>query len=157
MHYSYLRITVFFVGIFQIFWINLFIVDQVINNKFILVIHPFKLAGLMAVFTSAHQLSSLTGVTAASSMTLFEVGDDIQVTKLTRMTVTYLGDPSSATCTGSTKMARGGITYNGGSGTYTNGKFDVRQAGRFHRVRVDAVGNWAAAGVNFVMKLAGNR
>ena len=111
----------------------------------------------MAVFTSAHQLSSLTGVTGASSITLFDVGDDIQVTRLDRMTVSYLSNPTSATCAGFTRLARGAVTTTGGTGTYTNGKFDIRQAGRFHKVRVDMVGNWTAAGVNFILKKAGNR
>lgn len=119
----------------------------------------YWLAGgrMITVFTSTHQLSSLTGVTGASSMTLFDIGDDIQVTKLDRMTVTYLSNPTSATCTGQTRLARGQTASVGGTGTYTNGKFDIRQAGRFHRLRVDAVGNWTAAGVNFVLKPAGQR
>lgn len=119
----------------------------------------YWLAGgrMMSVFTSAHQLSSLTGVTGASSMSLFDVGDDIQVTKLDRMTVTYLSNPTSASCAGFKRMARGEATSVGGTGVYANGKFDIRQAGRFHRLRVDAVGNWSASGVNFMLKPAGAR
>lgn len=119
----------------------------------------YWLAGgrMTTVFSSAHQMSSLTGTTGASSMTLFDVGDDQQVTKLNRMRVAYLSDPTSATCTGFVRMSRGSLPQNGGTGTYTNGKFDIRQAARFHRLRVDNVGNWAASGVDFDLATAGRR
>lgn len=112
---------------------------------------------LMTVFNSSHQMCSLTGVTGTSSMTLFDIGDDQQVTKLQRTRIAYLTNPTSATCAGFVRMARGAVANNGGSGTYTNGKFDVRQTGRFHRVKVDAVGNWAASGADFTLTPAGQR
>lgn len=119
----------------------------------------YWLAGgrMTTVFSTAHQMQSLTGVTGASSMTLFDIGDDQAVTKLNRMRVAYQSDPMSATCTGYTRLARGAIPKDGGAGNYTNGKFDIRQAGRFHRIRVDAVGNWAATGVDFSLTPAGQR
>jgi hypothetical protein len=112
---------------------------------------------ILTVFSTAHQMSSLTGVTGSSSMTLFDVGDDQQVTRLNRLRVSYLSNPTSATCSGFVRMARGAVTSTGGTGTYTSGKFDIRQAGRFHRVVVDAVGNWVASGVDFSLTPGGQR
>ena len=119
----------------------------------------YWLAGgrITTVFTTAHQMSSMTGTTGASSMLLFDAGDDQQVTKLTRMRVGYQAEPTSATCTGFARMARGKSLGSGGSGSYSAGKFDIRQSGRFHRVRVDAVGNWTAAEVDFDLTKAGQR
>lgn len=119
----------------------------------------YWLAGgrMMTVMTSAHQLSTLTGITANSSMTLFDVGDDQTVSRLTRLRVAYQQNPTSATADGFIKMSRGAGTVNGGAGTYANGKFDLRQSARFHRVRVDAVGSWVAAAVDFDFLAAGQR
>jgi hypothetical protein len=112
---------------------------------------------LMVVFTTAHQMSALSGSTAASSMTLFEVGDDEAVTRMSRLRVGYQLAPTSATAEGSAKMSRGESYTVASSGTYASGKTDLNQSGRFHRVQVDAVGDWAAAVVDFDLKTAGNR
>ena len=112
---------------------------------------------MLAVVTSAHQISSLTGVAGSSSFEVFEVGDDQAVSKLSRVRVAYQQDPTSATIAGQTRMARGAATVTGGSGTYSAGKFDIRQSGRFHKALISNVGNWAAAGVDFDFKPAGQR
>lgn len=112
---------------------------------------------LTTVFTSAHQLSNLAGNTAGSSMTLFDVGDDQAVSRLKRLRVAYQQAPTSATVSGLVRLSRGEGSSDGGSGTYTNGKFDIRQSGRFHRLTVDAVGSWIAAAVDFDFIGAGQR
>ena len=119
----------------------------------------YWLAGgrMMTVYNSSHQLSTMTGNTAASSMTLFDVGDDALVSRLSRLRVAYQSAPTSATVTGFIKMTRGEAVTAGGSGAYANGKFDIRQAARFHRLRVDAVGSWVTAMVDFDFMPAGQR
>lgn len=119
----------------------------------------YWLAGgrMMTVYSSAHQLSTMTGNTATSSMTLFDVGDDAIVSRLSRLRVAYQSAPTSATVTGFIKMTRGEAVTAGGSGTYSSGKFDIRQAARFHRLRVDAVGSWVTAMVDFDFMPAGQR
>jgi hypothetical protein len=119
----------------------------------------YWLAGgrMMTVFTSAHQLSTMNGISGASSMTLFDVGDDQIVSRLSRLRVGYQLAPTSATVSGQVRMSRGEGGVNGGSGIYANGKFDIRQSGRFHRLTVDAVGSWVAAVVDFDFLKAGNR
>ena len=112
---------------------------------------------LTTVVTTARQISSLTGVSAATSMTMFDVGDDAAVTKLKRVRVAYATEPTSATISGFVKMSRGAVTSSGGSGIYSAGKFDLYQTARFHRVRIDAVGNWGASAVDFDLVAAGQR
>ena len=112
---------------------------------------------MTTVFTSTHQMSSLTGVNLSSSMTLFDAGDDKAVLRLVRARVAYQYEPTSATVTGLTKMARGASLSPGGSGSYSAGKFDIRQAGRFHRLKIDATGNWGASAVDFDLSPAGAR
>ena len=111
----------------------------------------------MAVMSSANQLSTLTGISGASSMTLFEIGDDQVVTRLSRLRVGYQTAPTSASVAGSAKMSRGEAYAAGGSGEYAAGKFDLRQSGRFHQATVSAVGRWAAAVVDFDLSSAGQR
>ena len=112
---------------------------------------------IMAVMSSANQLSTLTGISGASSMTLFEIGDDQVVTRLSRLRVGYQTAPTSASVAGSAKMSRGEAYAAGGSGEYAAGKFDLRQSGRFHQATVSAVGRWAAAVVDFDLSSAGQR
>lgn len=119
----------------------------------------YWLAGgrMMTVFSSSNQLSTMNGINASSSVTLFDVGDDQIVSRLTRLRVGYQLAPTSATVTGQSRMSRGGVSAGGGSGTYSAGKFDIRQTGRFHRLTVNAVGSWVAAVVDFDFIKAGNR
>jgi len=111
----------------------------------------------LTTVTTGHQISSMTGVAGSSSMTLYDVGDDQTVSSLTRMRVAYQSNPTTATVTGSTRNARGAALGSGGSGTYSSGKFDIRQSGRFHRAIVSATGDWKAAAVDFDLKPAGQR
>lgn len=119
----------------------------------------YWLAGgrLTTVFTTDHQLSNLAGNTASSSMTLFDVGDDQAVSRLSRLRLAYQQAPTSATVEGLSRLSRGGSNSGGGSGIYSGGKFDIRQSGRFHRLTVNATGSWVAAGVDFDFFGAGQR
>lgn len=94
-----------------------------------------------AYFNSSHQLVSLTGATVASSFTTGDMGDDDTVTMLERFRVRYESSPTTAIATGYYKMNEGDVLIPGPSNAINDGKFDVRQSGRFHRVRVDMTGN----------------
>ena len=112
---------------------------------------------LTTVVTTAHQLSSMTGVSGNTSMTMVDVGDDAAVSRLKRVRVSYSVEPTSATIAGFSKMSRGAVTSTGATGVYSAGKFDLQQSGRYHRVRVDAMGNWGASAVDFDLVAAGQR
>ncbi len=90
-------------------------------------------------------------------MTLFDAGDDQIVSQLSRVRVAYQREPTSALVDGFKKMSRGEGVVNGGAGTYSAGKFDIRQSARFHRLRIDAVGSWVAGAVDFDFFQAGQR
>lgn len=119
----------------------------------------YWLAGgrMLTVMTAAHQLSTLTGIAGSSQMTLFDVGDDQQVSRLSKMRVSYQQAPTSATVSGAARLTRGGGGVESGSGFYSDGGFDIRQSGRFHRVTVNAIGSWIASGVDFDFFRAGRR
>lgn len=119
----------------------------------------YWLAGgrMMTVMTSAHQLSTLTGITGDSSMTLFDTGNDQAVSRLSRLRVAYQSAPTSASAVGQARMSRGASPVDASTGIYSAGKFDLRQSARFHRLTVNAVGSWVAAAVDFDFFNAGQR
>lgn len=94
-----------------------------------------------AYFDTAHQLRTLNGACGASSFTTGDFGDDDAVTMITRFRVRFTQAPSSATATGSYKMNEGDNLQAGATSSINDGKFDLRQSGRFHRVRVDMTGD----------------
>lgn len=119
----------------------------------------YWLAGgrMLTVMTQDHQLSTLTGIAGDSAMTLFDVGNDQQVSRLSRLRVAYQRAPATASVVGQARMSRGEGSASGGTGVYSAGKFDVRQSGRFHRLTVEASGAWLASAVDFDFFRAGQR
>jgi hypothetical protein len=94
-----------------------------------------------AFFNTANRLVALTGATADSSFTTGDLGDDDAVAMLERFRVRFLSRPTTATATGFYKMNEGDPLTAGPTNAINDGKFDLRQSGRFHRVRVDMTGD----------------
>jgi hypothetical protein len=94
-----------------------------------------------AYFDSTHQLVTLTGTTGASSFTTGDTGDDDAVTMIDRARVRFLQSPTTATATGYTKMNEGDSLTVGATNAINDGKFDLRQSGRFHRIRFSFTGD----------------
>lgn len=97
-----------------------------------------------AYFNSGNQLVSLSGVAGASSFTTGDLGDDDMVTMIDRFRVRFTKSPATATATGLIKMNEGDTLVQASSSAINDGKFDLRQSGRFHRVRVDMTGDQQA-------------
>lgn len=110
-----------------------------------------------AIFTSAHQLCSMTGATADSSFTTGDLGDDDVVTMVERFRVRFESSPTTATATGYSKFNEGDALVTGPSNAINDGKFDLRQSGRFHRVRVDMTGNHKEYAFDTRIKTVGGR
>lgn len=96
---------------------------------------------LPAFFNASNQLVSLNGVAAPSSFTTGDLGDDDVVTMLDRFRVRYTRRPATASATGLFKMNEGDPLTTGPTNAINDGKFDLRQSGRFHRVRVNMTGD----------------
>lgn len=94
-----------------------------------------------ALFNSAHQLSALSGACADSSFTTGDMGEDDAVTLLERFRVRFEQSPTTATATGYSKFNEGDALVTGPSNAINDGKFDLRQTGRFHRVQVNLTGD----------------
>ncbi|SDN51944.1 hypothetical protein [Polaromonas sp. JS666] len=94
-----------------------------------------------AYFNSSHRLVSLNGTTASSSFTTGDMGDDDAVTLIERFRVRFEQSPTTASATGFVKFNEGDALMAGATNAINDGKFDLRQSGRFHRVRVDMTGD----------------
>jgi len=89
----------------------------------------------LAAFNGSHQLQSLTGPSATSSMTSGDVGDDETVTRATRIRLRFAPGykPVSATVQTFTKMQLGDSLAAASSSVMNDGKFDVMDSSRWHR------------------------
>lgn len=97
-----------------------------------------------AYFDSNNLLVSLSGVSTDSSFTTGDLGDDDTVTMIDRFRVRFTSSPATAVATGLTKMNEGDALAVTSTNAINDGKFDLRQSGRFHRVRIDLTGDHKA-------------
>jgi hypothetical protein len=108
-------------------------------------------------FDATNQLVSLNGACAASSLTTADSGDDDAVTLIQRVRLRFSQSPTSATAFGFYKMNEGDALTSGPSNAINDGKFDIRQSGRFHRVRVDMTGDHKVTGYDMKLTPVGAR
>ncbi len=104
---------------------------------------PFWFAGSKtpAIFDTSHIVQSLTGVAGVSSMTTGDLGDDSVNMLLRRVRPRYLTAPTSATMTNYSRQNLGDTLTVGVSTSLTEGKFDVLQSAKWHRVKVEDTGD----------------
>jgi len=119
----------------------------------------FWLAGgqVPAFFNAAHQLVSLNGETADSSMTTGDMGGDDAVMGLERFRIRFAQSPRGASATGYFKMNEGDPLIQGATNAINDGKFDIRQSARFHRVRIDLTGPHKATAYDAKLNAEGGR
>lgn len=119
----------------------------------------FWIAGgqVPAYFDVVNQLVSLTGATGASSFTTSDSGDDDIVSDIERFRVRYTQRPTTAIAMGFYKQNEGDALITGPSNAINDGKFDIRQSARFHRIRVDMTSNHKETGYDVKLKPSGER
>jgi hypothetical protein len=120
---------------------------------------PFWLAGgrVSSYFDSTHQLVSLNGTTTDSFIVTGDLGDDDGVTMIDRFRVRYSQAPTTANATGQTKFSSGDRLVPGPINAINDGKFDLRQTARWHRVRVDMTGGHVETAFDVKPILTGQR
>lgn len=110
-----------------------------------------------AYFDATHQLVALNGASVSSSMTTCDVGDDDTVTTVNRVRVRYTSRPTTASATGFFKFNEGDALTTGSTNSINDGKFDIRQSARFHRVRIDMTGDHRETGYDIALQADGMR
>lgn len=108
-------------------------------------------------FNTSHKLVSLNGPCGSSSVTFADLGDDDTVSMIDRVRMRFTQSPTTATATGFYKFNEGDTLTQGPSGAINDGKFDVRQSGRFHRVRIDMTGDHKETGYDVKLIPVGGR
>jgi hypothetical protein len=111
----------------------------------------------MAYFDTSHTLYTLTGSSSASSLITGDMGDDDLVTYADPLRLRYSVTPTAANGTGYTRQYAGGALTTNSTQTMTDGKFDIRQSGRWHRYSVSFTGDVEVIGIAPAFKAAGRR
>ena len=109
---------------------------------------PFWLASSEspAIFNASHQLRTLTGVSDSSSLTTGDFGDDDRYSLLRRVRPRYADAPDSASMTAYYKQDAGDAVTTGETVDANDGKFDVLQSARWHRVKFEFTGDVETTG-----------
>lgn len=112
---------------------------------------------LMAGFDAQNRMVTFAGTPAPSSFTTGDYGDEEQMTMLDRLTLRLKLSPRTAVATGYTKDDGGMEAKQASSAIRDDAAFDLRQRGRWHRIKVDCVGDYALIGIQPRLKQAGYR
>lgn len=119
---------------------------------------PFWLARsqLPAIIDDTHTLRSLSGVAGSSSLTTWDIGDDDTYSLLRRVRARYAQSPTSASLTAYYRDTGDALTQ-GETTSADDGKFDVLQSARWHRLRLSFTGDTEIVGINADVQPDGNR
>ena len=122
---------------------------------------PFWLSGAHspAIVNSSHVLQTLTGVSGDSSITTGDIGDDDSYTLLRRVRPRYSISPGN----GGAQMVNYYKNDSGGTLSWDevvephDGKFDVLQSARWHRLKFAYFGDVETSGFNADLQAEGSR
>ena len=105
-------------------------------------------SGTVAIFNTSHKLQTLNGPSLTSMITLGDIGDEQAFWLLNRVRPLFLTKPTSSTMTNYYRNNLGESLTTGDNISYSDGKYDVLRSARWHRVRLDFVGDWEMSHLN---------
>lgn len=113
----------------------------------------------LAFFDTTHTLMTLTGASDESSFTTGDFGDDAMSSciKDSEVRLRFLTEPTAASATGYTKSKQGGSLTGNDMAALDDGKFDIRQDDRWHRISFDFDGPVEVSGIDVPLKGTGRR
>lgn len=100
----------------------------------------------MGVVALDHKIKTVTGPTAAASLTTGDFGDDEQYTTLGRVTPRFTARPTASSLTHYTREFDGDQLESRGAGALAGSHYDTLASGRYHRVRIDLQGDFELVG-----------
>ena len=86
-------------------------------------------------------MQTLTGTSGTASIILGDAGDEVTYSTLRRVQPRFLVKPTSATMTNFYRTELGDTLTTDSTLTMSNGRFDPLRESRWHRVKVETVGN----------------
>lgn len=113
----------------------------------------------LSVINTSHQLQIVSGTPGTTGFTTGDAGDDDSYTYLDRVRLRFAAGhaPTSATMTVYTKETSGGDYTTGETVSMSDGCFDVRQEGRWHKADVSFSGSVKVTGIAPRLKPSGDR
>ncbi len=111
-----------------------------------------------SVFHTSHAFGALIGSPTAGNIITGYIGDEDRYTHLSSFTLrTKNGVPTTATADASVYDVVGGVPIGSSSGSIDDGKFDLRQTGRFHQVDIETTGTFEFSHYRASLKPEGRR
>lgn len=104
-------------------------------------------ARALSVFNTSHQMQTFSGVSGESSLMTGDFGDDGFYTLLQRVQCRFKTKPDDAELQAYKKSESGEDWETGAAATMTNGRFDLLQSAKWHRVQIVMDGNAEITGV----------
>lgn len=101
-----------------------------------------------AIFNSSHKLQTMNGAASTGFMVTGDYGDDVNEVLLSRVKVKWLTKPTSATMTNYYRQHIGDTLTQDQTVTMSESRFDVLREARWHRAKINTVGDWEANMVN---------
>ena len=95
-----------------------------------------------------YRVKTLSGACAAASMQTFAIGDDDQYSRLSKVRLRFIDNPTSATVTHSHKISLGDAYTTGATDAMSDNKVNFSQSSRWHKLKIDTVGDFEISGLN---------
>ena len=105
----------------------------------------------MAIFNTSHVLGTLSGASETSSITTGAIGDDAQMTMVSRVQPRLLNDPGSGTMTNYYRLTDGATYTTDAVSTLSSGRFDVLREARWHKFKMAFVGDVEINGASYLI------
>lgn len=110
-----------------------------------------------ATVESDHKIKSISGVAGDTTFTTGHFGDEDAFTFCDSLKVRYIAQPATSSAAGIYLDEIGATQVSGESDVKEDGKYDMRQTGRWHWFQVENTGSWEATAVRPRLKKAGYR
>lgn len=105
-----------------------------------------------SIFTGTHELKTLTGAANTSTFTLGDIGDSQVFSTLSRVIPRFIIAPTSANIVEQYKNDLGSsLTSESAVSMDSNKRFDLMRSARFHRPRIDMVGDAELAEIDVML------
>lgn len=111
----------------------------------------------LAYFDSTHALLTLTGSSDTCSFTTGDYGNDDRSSTLNQVRLRFVRSPTTAQATGYSRGVEGDALVTHNTETLADGKFDLRQDDRWHRVSFTFTGDVEVNGVDIPLQPSGYR
>lgn len=95
-----------------------------------------------AIFNSSHKLQTLNGAASSGFMVTGDYGDDVNEVLLSRVKPKWLTKPTSASMTNFYRQSIGDTLTQDVTVSMSESRFDVLREARWHRVKINTVGDF---------------